>query len=251
MGRAQVSDLEVETRLDLPVGLLGQADRAGLGDAFELRGDVDPVAHQIAVALLDHVAEVNAHAKLDASVRWRAGVALNHCALDFDRAAHGVDHAAKFDDEAVARSLDDSAVMDGDCRIDEIAAQRPEPCQRPIFVRAREAAEVDDVAGQDRGELAILVHGGPQAAVSLAQCIFRALSALGGLRANGAFAWWRCWATRMEAQGPGPVERLSALQCPHPVAPQPVRKDGRLRRPMAGPPLPGERERRYVGAFKT
>jgi hypothetical protein len=38
--------------------------------------------------------------------------------LDLDRAPHGVDHAAKFDDEAVAGALDNPAVMRLDGRID-------------------------------------------------------------------------------------------------------------------------------------
>ena len=64
---------------------------------FQPRGDIDAVAHQVAVALLDDVAEMNADAKLDAPVGRHAGVALDHRVLHFDRAAHRVDDAAKFD----------------------------------------------------------------------------------------------------------------------------------------------------------
>ena len=96
-------DLEIEPPLDLTIGVLGKTDRAGLGDAFEPRGDIDAVAHQIAVALLDHVAEMNADAELDAPIRRHAGVALDHAALHFDRAAHGVDHAAELDDASRRR----------------------------------------------------------------------------------------------------------------------------------------------------
>jgi hypothetical protein len=39
---------------------------ARLGDPQEPRGDVDAVAHQIAVALLDDIAQMNADAELDA-----------------------------------------------------------------------------------------------------------------------------------------------------------------------------------------
>jgi hypothetical protein len=49
----------------LPVGLLGQADCAGLGGAFEPRGDIDSVAHEVAVALLDDVADIS-----DSRPRW-------------------------------------------------------------------------------------------------------------------------------------------------------------------------------------
>ena len=109
--------------------LLGETDRAGLGDAFQARGDVDAVAHQVAVALLDDVAEMNADAELDAALRRQAGVALDEAVLHLDRAAHGVDHAAELDEAAVAGALDDAPVMRGDGGIDQIAAQSPEPRQ--------------------------------------------------------------------------------------------------------------------------
>jgi len=35
--------------LHLPIGIFGKTDGAGLGDAFQARGDIDPVAHQVAV----------------------------------------------------------------------------------------------------------------------------------------------------------------------------------------------------------
>ena len=100
----------------LPIGVLGETDRARLGDALQPRGDVDAVAHQIAVALLDDVAEMDADAKLDALVGRDARVALDHGVLHFDRAAHRVDDAAELDDAAVAGALDDAAVMHGDGR---------------------------------------------------------------------------------------------------------------------------------------
>ena len=111
LGRAEIGDGEIEPPLDLPIGVLGQTDRAGLGDALQPRGDIDAVAHQVAVALLDHVAEMNADAEFDAALGWQAGVALDHAVLHFDRAAHRVDHAAKLDEAAVAGALDDAPVM--------------------------------------------------------------------------------------------------------------------------------------------
>ena len=78
--------------------MLGQTDGAGRGNAFQSRGDVDAIAHQIAVALLDHIAEMDADAELDAALGRKAGVALDHAVLHFDGAAHGVDHAAELND---------------------------------------------------------------------------------------------------------------------------------------------------------
>ena len=36
LGGTEIADLEVEPRLDLPIGVLGQTDRAGLGDALQV-----------------------------------------------------------------------------------------------------------------------------------------------------------------------------------------------------------------------
>ena len=129
LGRAEIGDREIEPPLHLAIGVLGKTDRARLGDAFQSRGDVDPVAHQIAVGLLDDVAEMNADAELDAALGRHAGVALDHAVLHFDGAAHGVDHAAELDEAAVAGALDDAPVMCGDGRVDQIAAQPPQPRQ--------------------------------------------------------------------------------------------------------------------------
>ena len=41
---------------------------------------------------------MNADTKLDAALRRKAGIALDHAVLHFDGAAHGVDDAAKLDE---------------------------------------------------------------------------------------------------------------------------------------------------------
>ena len=131
--RAEIADREIEPPLDLPIGVLGETDRAGLGDALEPRGDIDAVAHQVAVALLDHVAKMNADAEFDAPLGRHAGVALDHAVLHFDRAAHRVDDAAELDDAAVAGALDDAPVMRGDRRdrSDRCAAPAAAPASDP------------------------------------------------------------------------------------------------------------------------
>ena len=157
--RAEVGDRQVEPTLDLPVGLLRQADRARRGDAFQSRGDVDAVAHQVAVALLDDVAHMNADPKDDPAVLGHAGVALDHGVLHFDRAAHGVDDAAEFDDRAVAGALDDPPVVHAYGRIDQIAAKRPQPRQDAILVRAGQPGVANHVRAQNRREFACFRHG--------------------------------------------------------------------------------------------
>ena len=76
LGKAEIAHLEIEPPLHLPVGLLRKTDRTRLGDALQPRGDIDPVAHQIAVGFLDHIAEVDADAIFDALFWGQASVAL-------------------------------------------------------------------------------------------------------------------------------------------------------------------------------
>ncbi len=89
---------------NLTVSVLGQANPAGPSDLLDPRSDIDAVAHQTAVGLFDHIAQMNADAKFDATVIRHARVALDHRVLYFDRAVHRDDHAAKRDDRAVAVS---------------------------------------------------------------------------------------------------------------------------------------------------
>jgi hypothetical protein len=149
----------MEPSLDLPVGVLGKANRAGFGDALQPRGDVDAVAHQIAVALLDDVAQVNADAELDAPIGRHAGVAVDHRVLHLDRAAHRVDHASELDQRSVASALEYAPVVHGGGRIDEVAAQGAQSRERAILVRAGELGKADDVGSKDRREFTGFGHG--------------------------------------------------------------------------------------------
>ena len=114
-------------------------------NAFEPRGDIHSVAHQVAVALLNYVAQMNADTELDAPLGRQAGVTLDHTVLHLDRASHGVDHAAKLDNDAVTSALDDAPMMHRDGRVDQVTSQPPEPRQGPILVSPREPAVTDHV----------------------------------------------------------------------------------------------------------
>ena len=157
-GRAEIRHAEVEPALDLPISLLGKANRAGFGDPFQPRGDIDAVAHEVAVALLDDVANVNADAVFYPLLGRQAHVALGHAELDFDCAAHGVDHAAELDEDPVAGALDDAAAVHGDRRIDEVAPKRPQSGERAFLVSLGEPAVTHHVGGQHRRQLSALRH---------------------------------------------------------------------------------------------
>jgi hypothetical protein len=103
----EINELFLEPVTNLPVGVLGETDAARISNAFEPRRDIDAVAHQIAVAFLDHVAQMDTDPKLDAALGRKTRVAFDHAVLHFDGAAHGINHAAELDEDSVPCPLDD------------------------------------------------------------------------------------------------------------------------------------------------
>ena len=77
---------------------------------------------------------MNADAELDLALWRQAGVAFDQAVLHFDRAANGIDHAAEFDQTAIASPLNNSAVMRGYGGIDQVPSQRPASA-RPCVLR--------------------------------------------------------------------------------------------------------------------
>ena len=59
----------------------------------------------------------------------------------------------------ISGALHNAPVMDGDCRINEIAPQGPQPRQRALLVGASEATESDYVSNEDSGKLSRFGHG--------------------------------------------------------------------------------------------
>ena len=102
---------------------------------------------------------MDADPKFDALVGRDPSVALDHRPLDFNGAVHRVDDAAELDDAAVAGALDDAAVVHGDGRVDQVAAQRPKPRQNPVLVGSGKPRIADDVGHQDRRQFSGLAHG--------------------------------------------------------------------------------------------
>src|SRR5579883_2134250 len=159
--RAEVARCDVEPRLDLAISVLGKADRPRLGHALQSRGDIDAVAHQVAVRLLDYIADMNADPEFNPPVLGEPGIALGHAVLHFDRAAHGVNGAAKLDDGAVAGALHDAAVVNGDGGVDQIASERPQPGENAFFISAGQPRIADNVGHQNRRQFPGFAHPAP------------------------------------------------------------------------------------------
>ena len=100
----------LEAERDLGLGVVvdgaGDADFSGLGEPLETRGDVDPIAVDVAL-LDDHVADVDADAERDAPVLGQLRLALGDALLDRGGALDRIDHARELDQRAVAHELGD------------------------------------------------------------------------------------------------------------------------------------------------
>jgi hypothetical protein len=150
---AQILNDKGQPVADVVVDRIGDEHPAGIGEGFDPRGDVDAVAIEV-VTLDDDVAEIYADAQLDAIVRLDAGVPRGHPLLHFDRAAHRIDDAGKFHQQAVTGGFDDAAVMLGDFRIEELAAQRFEAFVRAFLVRPHQPRIPRHIGGEDSGKAA-------------------------------------------------------------------------------------------------
>ena len=102
--RAKIGDLEFETRLDLPVGVLGQSRIPPGSQAPSSRAAMftppSPIRSPSALTPLRRPSECPRGTQVRRS-GGTAGVALDHTVLHLERAAHGIDHAAKLDNDAV------------------------------------------------------------------------------------------------------------------------------------------------------
>ena len=151
---AQILEDEGQPVAHMFVHGIGDEHPAGIGQGLDPRGDIDAVAIEV-VALDDHVAEIDADAQLDAVVRRDTRVLLRHCLLHRDRAAHRVDDAGKFHQHAVAGGVDDAALMLGDFRIEEFAAQRLEALEGTLLVRSHQPRVARHIGGEDRRQPAL------------------------------------------------------------------------------------------------
>jgi hypothetical protein len=87
----------------------------------------------------------------------------------FDRAAHRVHHAAELHNSSIAGALDDATTVHGDYWINQIAADRPEPSQRTLFVSTGEPAITDHIRDEDCRNFPGLAHRPPSDVGTLAQ----------------------------------------------------------------------------------
>jgi hypothetical protein len=91
-----------------------ERDSVGFSDTLETRGDIDTIAHQIAVALLDYIAQMDTDTELDTTLGRQAGVPLDHAVLHLNSASQSIDDAAKLDKTSVTCAFHHPPVMRAD-----------------------------------------------------------------------------------------------------------------------------------------
>src|SRR6516162_6059952 len=107
----------------------------------------------------DYVTKVHPDAKLDAPLLRHVGLAVSHPTLDLRGTADGIDDTRKFREHAVAGVLDDTAVMLGDLRIDQLAEMPLQAFVRTLLIGAHQPRIACDIGGEDRGKAAGRGHG--------------------------------------------------------------------------------------------
>src|SRR5205814_704794 len=92
------------------------ADPAGFGQSFQSGGDIHPITEYVVV--LDYnIADIDPNSEFDAPVR-RIGLLLGHTRLPFDRTTQRVNDTREFDEQAIARCLDDASTVLADLWVD-------------------------------------------------------------------------------------------------------------------------------------
>ena len=153
---AHVAEGQPDTVRDGLVHDVGDADAAGLGEPLQPRGDVHPVAKNVAV-VEDDVAEVDPEPVGDAPILRGDRLAVRHRGLDFDRAADRILGRGEFRQHPVAGGLDDPPAAARDLRIEQFRAVDLLARQHTQLVPLHETAVARHVGSQDRGKTAFHV----------------------------------------------------------------------------------------------
>ena len=126
-------------------------DAAGVRERLQTRRHVDTVAENI-VVVADDIANIDSNAELYAAFGYHLGIALDHAALNFDGATHGVYDADKFNQHPVASGLDDMAAVFGDLGIDQFPAVCFQLLKSSLFVNTHQPTVASNVGRQNGGK---------------------------------------------------------------------------------------------------
>jgi hypothetical protein len=146
-----IDEVARDPSLDLLDDVVGHADVARIGDAFETGGHVHAVPENVA-AIEDYVADIDADAKVDPRFLRNLGVSLGHASLDIHRTTHRVHGAAEFGQQPISRVLDDTPTVLCDFRIYEGGQMLSELKMRSLFIKASQTTISCDIGRQNGSE---------------------------------------------------------------------------------------------------
>ena len=145
---------DIELAPNLAVCVIGDANATGRRQSLQTRRYIHAVAENV-TSIDDDVADIDAHAELDALLIWHLCIALGHPALDIKSAAHCVHYAAKLSQHPVPGVLDDPATVFGNLGIDKSAQMVLKLDVRALFVHTGQSAVAGHIGGQTASRLSM------------------------------------------------------------------------------------------------
>ena len=147
---AQILDGDFETIGDLCCHGGGDTDTAHIGKLLNTRSNIHTVAENVAVFEND-IAEIDADPEFDPPILRHVRISPLHALLDLHGALYCISHALEFHEHAVARRLDDPALVLCDGGIDQFYPVRFEAGDRACFVGLHQPAIACHIGCQDCG----------------------------------------------------------------------------------------------------
>ena len=163
------------------VGSAGNRDSSGFGQSLQPISDVHPIAVDV-FTLHDDVTEIDANAEIKPPFWRQESVPFRLLLLDFDRTAHGVDHAVELDQNPITHGLDQPTMVRCDPWLENFLQIGLKARARPLFVDLAQTAIANDIGDQDGCE--VTLH-----ARSFADYFFHSLPQVVG-RCHCCVSWW-------------------------------------------------------------
>ncbi len=127
----------------------GDADTTDVGQLLNTRSDIHTVAENVLVFEND-VAKIDADPEFDPPILWHVRISPLHALLDLHGTPDCISHTVELHEHAVARRLDDPALVLCDGGIDQFYPVRLEAGERACFVGLHQPAITCHIGCQDR-----------------------------------------------------------------------------------------------------
>ncbi len=146
----QILDGDFETIGNLYCHRGGNTNTAYVGKLLDAGSNIHTVAENIVVFEND-IAKIDADPEFDPPILRHVRISPLHALLDLHGALYCIGHALELHEHAVARRLDDPALVLCDGGIDQFNPVRPEAGDRACFVGLHQPAIACHIGCQDCG----------------------------------------------------------------------------------------------------